>query len=254
MSKRKLTTKKTWRICDEVLDPVAAKLEDIVRKWNYSSEEPPRSVDIDWLYDDHNVKFAITWLKLNISVDFAVDFEKTLYDPLSQFKKLDFRACQILEGDMAETSKEVIHRHQAIRTVIDNRYAWLQENHPDPYEFDRYDDEILGEIENKYGEVEHGFRDAADYLRQVSAILRAKIAKQRLLRKDVVSTRNDFIDSGGVANLLGIEKRTIESYRKDWPEPDIAHKGRAPAKWRYHRLLPKLKEQFPKNELPESLD
>ncbi|MBN2295444.1 MAG: hypothetical protein JXM70_23640 [Pirellulales bacterium] len=171
---------KKWSLCDDIIDPLATELYDTVQQWHIIGRERPRPQNIEWMYKERHVEFAVSWLKLNVSVDFAGDFQNKLNDLLDLFKKLHFRSLQILDGDIDGTAKTATFRHDAIRRVYDERYAWLKYNLPQEKleNFDPDEDEILGPFSMQEGQVEQAFRDTVEYLRQTSALLRAKFAKK----------------------------------------------------------------------------
>jgi hypothetical protein len=63
----------------------------------------------------------------------------------------------------------------------------------------------------------------------------------------------DLVTTEQVSKLVHLSVRTVEKYRRDWPEPQVSKKGSAPAKWSYPELLPTLKEQFPHIKFPEKM-
>ena len=195
------TAKKPWHICDDCIDPLAKRLREIVLKWNRLGSDPPAPNRIEWLYKDCRVELAINWLKLNVSVDFAKDFEEKLFAPLQQFRRLEYRACQVLEGGLDCTSEPTVFYRNAIRRILDERYDWLRQNlHPDDnYDLDK--DVIFCEIGDPYTEIEQAFGRAVKYLGEVSAILRAKSSKRSAVedrggkgKRGTKKTKNRKID------------------------------------------------------------
>jgi hypothetical protein len=122
------------------------------------------------LYREHNAEFAVTWLKICVSVDFAKDFESKLFQPLHKLLNLDHRACRLLNGqdvDDADKDGETTWRHYAIPQAIEMEYEELRRNERDYPPAD-------GFIERQ-SDLELEFTDTVTYLRQVSHILRAKM-------------------------------------------------------------------------------
>jgi hypothetical protein len=199
--------KTAWHICDDCLDPLVAKLTEIVRKWNTTRGHLPSPESIGWIYKEHDLDFAITWLKLCESVEFAKDLETTLLEPVRKFRRLDFRACQILNGDDKDATTTITCK-DAIARVVERRYEQARRNTPDEEYFDPDKDEVLSEILNPLAEIESGFRDAVRYLRQVSVILRTRISKANI----APPKRDKLLD---LADLLTRQAYKIVEYLWD---------------------------------------
>lgn len=203
MAKSKAAKKAPWCPVDNCIKPLADALAEIARTWTIVGKEPPQPITVDMLYRDHNVDFLITWLQINISADFAGDLEETLFSPLRRFKKLDFKACQILSEEAGEL---VIWQRNAITTVIRQRYDWARNQHSDLEAFDPDKDEVLREIERPYTEIEHAFRDAARHLRQIAAVLLAKIRAREAER-----TNSAAGNGANSANISGLSSALASS-------------------------------------------
>jgi hypothetical protein len=145
--------------------------------------EPPRPFDVESLYRQYNIDLATDWLKFNISVDYADDFKRTLADALKRFTTLDFKACQIINGDVGKES--TIQVRYAIRRLIDRHYELLREqfpNHEAHPERDELPDDLRAvevEILDEYTFVEQEIRKTAEYLGRTSILVRSKLAKAK---------------------------------------------------------------------------
>jgi len=158
------------RPVEDCILPVADGLEEIVKRWNVVGAEPPTANRIEQLYTDHEVKSLIVWLEMKPSVDFAFvkDFEAHLYGPLQQFQKLEFRALQILAGDIEGTTTEAPCRPNPITTVINREYDTLRMLPDDRRDQGREENPILQELENPYCGIRNEFRETMAYLRRVA--------------------------------------------------------------------------------------
>ena len=143
--------------------------------------KPPRAIDLDSLYRQYRIDLAIDWLKFNVSVEYAEDFQRTLHDANKRFTALEFKACQIINGDEGKESTIVVR--YPIQRLTDRHYELLRETFPDheshpdreelPDNLRAFEVEILDE----YTETEKQIREAGDYLQRVSALVRAKMQK-----------------------------------------------------------------------------
>lgn len=52
-----------------------------------------------------------------------------------------------------------------------------------------------------------------------------------------------------VARMVHLDVGSLGPYRKQWPEPEVKHSGKRPARWRLATLLPILQEQFGRVDL-----
>jgi hypothetical protein len=141
--------------------------------------EPPRPLDVESLYQKYKIDLATDWLKVNISVDCANDFNRTLLDAQKRFAVLDFKACQIINGDVGKET--TIWVRYAIQRLIDRHYELLHEKFPDHEshpERDELPDELRAfevEILDEYTAVEQQIRGAAEYLKRLSTLVRSKL-------------------------------------------------------------------------------
>ena len=143
--------------------------------------KPPRAIDLDSLYRQYRIDLAIDWLKFNVSVEYAEDFQRTLHDANKRFTALEFKACQIINGDEGKESTIVVR--YPIQRLTDRHYELLRETFPDheshpdreelPDNLRAFEVEILDE----YTEIEKQIREAGNYLQRVSAVVRAKMQK-----------------------------------------------------------------------------
>jgi hypothetical protein len=180
---------------DDRLTDAQRKRRDELLEQMRAQTEPPRAFDVDSLYRQYRIDLASDWLKFNVSVEYAEDFQRTLLDTKKRFSALEFKACQIINGDESKESTIVIR--YAIQRLIDRHYELLREtfpnheSHPDreelPDDLRTFEVEILDE----YTETEQQIREAGNYLRRVSALVRAKMKKadsagKHLTERDVV--------------------------------------------------------------------
>jgi hypothetical protein len=59
------------------------------------------------------------------------------------------------------------------------------------------------------------------------------------------ATAPRLVFASDIARKVGLEEKSLDRYRKDWPSPDVTPRGRNGAQWQPSRILSKLKEQFP---------
>ena len=172
---------KLWHVVDDCLNPLAAKLFEFAGKLQFRphfDDVTPGATDLRMLYEEHCIDRAVVYLKATISVDFAEDFTRTLSSARSRFFALDFKASQILNGDIGKPSTVMIRR--AIPRLIDMYYEQLHAAYPDQDEQptgDELPDDLRKmevEILDEYSNVACEFRDVSNYLRNVAAIVRGK--------------------------------------------------------------------------------
>jgi len=167
--------------CDDRLTVAQRKRRDELLEQVRAQTEPPRAFDVDSLYWQYRIDLAIDWLKFNVSVEYAEDFQRTLHDAKKRFSALEFRACQIINGD--EGKEQTIVVRYPIHRLIDRYDELLRESFPDhEYRPDREElpDDLRAfevEILDEYTETEKQIREAGNYLRRVSALVRAKMKK-----------------------------------------------------------------------------
>jgi hypothetical protein len=169
--------------CDDRLTAAQRERRDELLKQMSAQKEPPRPFDVECLYREYKIDLATDWLKFNVSVDYAADFHRTLLAAQKRFSALDFKACQIINGDLGKES--TVQIRYAIQRLIDRHYELLRaafpnhESHPDrddlPEDLRAFEVEILDE----HTIVEQEFRKTAEYLRRVSALVRSKLAKDQ---------------------------------------------------------------------------
>lgn len=156
------------------LDEISAELK--------SQSEPPRAFDMENLYKRYSVADAAEWLKFKVSVDYANDFRRTLDVAKERFSALEFKACQILNGDEGKDSTIAIR--YPIQRLVDRHYELLRElfpNHDHHPERDELPDDLRAfevEILDEYTELEKQIRSVSYYLRRVSALVQAKLVER----------------------------------------------------------------------------
>jgi len=223
----KANKKEAWCPCKHCIRPVADGLEKIVQRWNAVPQKTHPPHEIEFLYKDHDVEFLIAWLKVFISVDFAKDLEEILFGPLRRLGKLSFRADQILSGDMAGTSRSVTYHRNAIHRVLDERYAELQEQHPERPDHDP----VLDEIEEPFSEIKQELRSAVRYLRHVYVLLDAKITDAEI-RRAKVPTGEEYSKPYTPKELTKIFGVTWPTVKRQLENGIIKHKKLSPKSYR----------------------
>ncbi len=164
--------------CDDRLTEAQRKRKDELMEQMRAQTKPPRASDVDSLYQDYRIEMAVDWLKFSISVEFANDFKRTLLDAKKRFSALEFKACQILNGD--EGKEATIQVRYAIQRLIDRHYEILREEFPGSEDHpgrDELPDDLRAfevEILDEYTEIEKQLRETGKYLRRVSALVRSK--------------------------------------------------------------------------------
>ena len=186
---------KSWDLCDDCLDPLAHDLLSIADRFHRFFDvaeadrpggkcrqtEPPRAFDVEALYRQYGLDLAIAWLKFNKSVEYADDFQRTLLDAKERFSALEFKACQIINGD--EGKEPTIMVRYPIQRLENLHLEKLREAFPDhesypdreelPDDLRAFEAEILDEYEAAGRQI----REAGSYLRRVSALVQSKMKK-----------------------------------------------------------------------------
>ena len=228
---------------DRLTDAQRKRRDDLLTQMS-AQKQPPRPLDAELLYRDNKTELAIDWLKFNVSVDYAGDFNRTLLRPLERFTALDFKACQIINGDLGKES--TVQIRYAIQRLIDRHYELLRkefprhESHPNRDELPEHLRAFEVEILDEYTVVEQEFRKTAEYLQRVSALVRSKLAKAQALQptalqdpSSAAAELDELVTLDQVAPLTGLSKRTLERHLAEerLPPPDIQG-GRGKAhKW-----------------------
>ncbi len=175
-----------------------AELSKLMSAW----KEPPCPRDVEMLYEEHHIDRAGECLKAIVSVDFAADFTLKLLSARKRFFSLDFKASQILNGDIDKTSTTGIH--YAIRRLINQYYEQLHaafpgcEEQPTGDELPDHLRKMEVEILDEYSGVACEFRDVSKYLKAVAAIVRGKTQ----LRE--AATPPKAREGGGVSSIAKI--------------------------------------------------
>jgi len=202
--------------CDDRLTEVQRNRCDELLKQMSAQKAPPRPFDVECLYRDYKIDLATDWLKINISVDYAADFHRTLTAAQKRFSSLYFKACQIINGDLEKESTTQIR--YAIQRLIDRHYELLREqfpNHESHPDRDELPDDLRAfevEILDEYTIVEQEFRKAAEYLRRVSALVRPKLAKAQATF--AVGLIDRLLDSPEHVELTPSQLAMLEAYLK----------------------------------------
>lgn len=63
----------------------------------------------------------------------------------------------------------------------------------------------------------------------------------------------NLVTRAQIAKLVHLEESAMTRYTKEWPKPMIPAAGRRPAQWSYAEIIPKLKQQFPHENIPERI-
>lgn len=140
--------------------------------------EPVQPDDIRRLYENHHLDFAVTYLKITISVEFARDLENSLQAPYQKFAALDHRARDILTG-----GGNTWFRH-ATRRLIDKHHELSREQFPD-LENQPENEELPADLRAVQEEIVEPFSGlgweilrAAKYVRHSSVVLKAKLERR----------------------------------------------------------------------------
>jgi len=172
-----MSDKSAWNVCKDGIDPLADDLKSLAIRWNYL-KNPASVSDVDDLYSKHRLAAIVDWLRFHQSVEYAEHFKTTLLGVRARFAALNFKACQIFNGD--EGREETTWVRHAIHQVMDRHYAELRrrfpnhENHP---ERDELPDDLLAfevEVLDEYTLIEQQFHAIVGYLRRASAMIADK--------------------------------------------------------------------------------
>ena len=184
MAKSKLGKNEAWGPCDDCIDPIADALDKLVPKHGYKVGCALPHVGIIALdYRVHHLDFLIAWLEINISVEYAHHFDAKLRRPLREYVQLNQRAYELkprddegptwASGDVVSPLLSNWHKQLRELSPKERKAALGDENSP------------LVEIENELRTIYRDLQCLAPYLRQVSAVLRAKMADKEIKRADV---------------------------------------------------------------------
>jgi len=229
-----------------------------------AQKEPPSTQDTYSIYSRYNIDLATDWLKFNVSVDYANDFKSKLDGAKKRFSDLDGKACRIINGDVGKESTVWIS--YAIQRVIERQYASVRaafpdrDYYPDPEEMPPDLRAIQTEIVDEYLHVENEFRETAIYLRHVSALVRARLAKDKQpasVEKDLLTTAElMFLVGVGQGRFNNVLSKARSSGDSDLPEPAVKPSGSNPAQHSYRSIRPFLRRNWPHREpyLPDSFD
>ena len=153
---------------DKLTDSQRKRLDEISAELK-SQVAPPRASDVEIFYKQYSIENAAEWLKFNVSVEYGEDFRRTLLEALKRFSALEFKACQILNGD--EGKESTIRIRYPIQRLMDWHDDLLRRAFPDhkhrpereelPDVLRAFEVEILDE----YTKVEKEIREAGVYLR-----------------------------------------------------------------------------------------
>jgi hypothetical protein len=187
---------------DDRLTDAQRKRRDELLEQMQAQTEPPRAFDVDSLYRQYRIDMASDWLKFNVSVEYAEDFQRTLLDAKKRFSALEFKACQIINGD--EGKEPTIMVRYPIQRLEDRHLEKLRKAFPDhesypdreemPEDLRTFEVEILDE----YEAIGQQIRETGNYLRRVSALVQAKMKKADVGEaaqgddKDEVKHSDDF--------------------------------------------------------------
>jgi len=153
-----------------------AELSKLISAW----KEPPCPRDVEMLYEEHHIGRAGEYLKAIVSFDYAADFTLKLLSARKRFFALDFKASQILNGDIDKASTTGIR--YAIPRLIDQYYEQLhaafpgREEQPTGDELPDHLRKMEVEILDEYEFVEQGIRKVAEYLGTVVILIRGRVA------------------------------------------------------------------------------
>ena len=201
-----------------------AELSKLISAW----KEPPCPRDVEMLYEEHHIGRAGEFLKAIVSVDFAADFTLKLLSARKRFFALDFKASQILNGDIDKTSTTGIR--YAIPRLIDQYYEQQhaafpgREEQPTGDELPDHLRKMKVEILDEYSGVAWEFRDVSKYLKGVAAIVREKTQ----LRE--AATPPKAHEGGSVSSITMIYAPAVSRYfAKLEAELERMRRDKAPA-------------------------
>ncbi len=170
---------KKWHICDDCLEPLSAYLFDLSRQWDRSDFHPPAPYRIQWEVERHEWPFALEWLKIAVSVDYAKDLDNAIANPLERYCHLWRRALQVIHGDLDGQCQSITAHHDALTVALgmllpDGYYADEERSKP-----------LYEELGEESAAVVNGLQDAARRIRHASVILRAKIERTDIEQDDI---------------------------------------------------------------------
>jgi len=239
-----------WHPCDDCLDPLIAELTPaIMDRGDYGLPSP---VEIEGAYVAHRVPFLFIWMQAEISVEFAREFEEAIVGPVQEAREFIYRLMQFVDpGHMAFRLVNSAGRSQNIGDWFNELMEpeIVAKTLGPGFSANPVDDDLMQFIE-PYFHVREELSSLWWRLRNTSAILRARLEGRAVERNEVP---DDMIDMATVAKLVHLEATSLRTFRREWPKPDIAGRGRSPAKWFYQRLLPVLKRAVSRHFLPVTL-
>ena len=143
--------------------------------------EPPTRYEIALADSVCDFDFAINWLKVHLSIDFANEFELTVMGPAYRLSELEDRACQMLDnpGIMVPPALRCIlfaRRCRVVNMVLLGRYKYLRETlEPEKWRnLEPSEDRILWELISGHVDVRQAILRALSYLNDMDIILEAR--------------------------------------------------------------------------------
>ena len=184
----------------EILTPGAERgdsqrYREIVQQLGW---EPPTVDDLDLAYDVCDFDFAVNWLKVHLSIEFANEFKSTVMGPADRLCALEDRACQMLDipGIMVPPALQrcilaqrslFVQRARAVNIVLLGRYKYLRETlKPEKWRsLDPMEDGILWKLIRAHADIEQEVMSVLDYLNYMDIILEAKFSDTEIDQKAV---------------------------------------------------------------------
>lgn len=275
------TKEKPWHICDDCLAPLQNDLSAFVNRFHrpfdvlkqvrlesefsevtesvaYAADEkedllnallreigeqtrPPCSEEVEVIYSRYDIDMAAEWLGFSISVDYGNHFKQRLFEPLKRFSALEFKAQQIINGDIGRDETDYVR--YALQ-LLENRHCELlrslaselgigrrPELHEMPEEMRQFEKQILDE----YACVEKEFRETVAYLNRISALVLAKLLRANVPEEDPLTptqSRNKFCYEQWQAGKTHGEINAALKKHSEWEAFDDEKSVRGPiAQW-----------------------
>ena len=76
-----------------------ARLDELSKQLE-RQKQPSTARDLAQLFQTHDTERAAEWLRINVSLDYGNEFQSRLESVQNRFFALQFRACQIINGEL----------------------------------------------------------------------------------------------------------------------------------------------------------
>lgn len=110
--------------------------------------------------------------------------------------------------------------------------------------------EVDGELKSFYGREPRPPRELVESALETSATITwQRIWNVALSMRKSTNGSPDLITRSQVADMVGLEEKSMGPHVKDWPQPIEPARGRKPARWDWRTLYKTVQQQFPEKRL-----